>query len=64
MNPLKPELMNTDERLAEIYRILGLGLVRLKARESTQVSGERRESCLHFPPDRSGHETPTPRGDA
>lgn len=37
MNTLKPELMTAAERLDEIGRILARGLIRLRARQSTQV---------------------------
>ena len=55
MNPLNPDRMTATERLAEVTRLLALGLVRLRARQSTQVSELTRESSLHFPPARSGH---------
>ncbi|APH70600.1 hypothetical protein BSQ44_03765 [Aquibium oceanicum] len=63
-NPIHPGHMTPDERIGEVCRILARGLVRLKARQSRQVSGDRGESCLHFPPDRSGHGTPICKGDA
>ena len=61
MNPLNPDRMSTKERLAEVTRILALGLIRLRARQSTQVSELAGESCLHFPPDQSGHAKPKRR---
>ncbi len=63
-NPLHPDLMTPAERIADICKILARGLIRLKARQSSRVSDERAESCLHFPPDQSGHATPTHRRDA
>ena len=38
MNPLNPDRMSSKERLAEVTRILALGLIRLRARQSSQVS--------------------------
>jgi hypothetical protein len=61
MNPLNPDRMSSKERLAEVTRIFALGLIRLRARQSSQVSDLTRESCLHFPPDRSGHANPKRR---
>lgn len=61
MNPLNPDRMSSKERLAEVTRILALGLIRLRARQSSQVSDLTRESCLHFPPDQSGHAKPKRR---
>jgi hypothetical protein len=55
MSPLKPELMTADERLAEIGQILALGLMRLKARKSSPLSGDCGDSSVDFLPDRSGH---------
>ena len=64
MNPLNPDRMSTKERVAEVTRILALGLIRLHGRQSSQVSAAVGESCLHFPPDRSGHAKPRRRRDA
>ena len=61
MNPLNPDRMSAKERLAEVTRILALGLIRLRARQSSQVSELTRESSLHFPPDQSGHAKPKRR---
>ena len=61
MNPLNPDRMSAKERLAEVTRILALGLIRLRARQSTQVSELPGESPLHIPPDRSGHAKPKRR---
>jgi hypothetical protein len=57
-NPLPPDLMSPVERRAEICAILALGLIRLRARQSSQTSELAGESPLHFPPDRSGHAKP------
>jgi len=69
-NPIHPDRLDTTERLAEICRLLALGLLRLRARErdpldhgnagkSTELSATVGESSLHFPPGRSGHANPT-----
>ena len=64
MNPLKPEMMNplsparmtTPERLEGVAEILAAGLIRLRARQSRELSGDRGESSLDFSPERSGHD--------
>lgn len=56
-NPIHPDRLTTKERIAELCRLLALGLVRLKARQSTELSALPGESSLHYPPDRSGHAT-------
>ena len=61
MNPLSPFLMTPAERRAELCRILALGLIRLRMRQSTQLSDCTGESSLHSPPDQSAHATPTHR---
>jgi hypothetical protein len=55
MNPLSPDHMSADERLAEICEMLACGLVRLEARQSSQLSGDRGESCLPISVDRCRH---------
>ncbi len=55
MNPLKPELMTPEDRLAEIAEILALGLIRLHARKSSALSPDQGDRSLAFPPHRSGH---------
>ena len=55
MNPLKPDLMTAPERIGETCAILARGLVRLKARQSSKVSGDRGESPLAMSPDRRLH---------
>jgi hypothetical protein len=55
MNPLKPELMTADERLAEIAQILACGLIRLHARKSSPLSTKNREGSFDISPDRSSH---------
>ena len=46
---------NAAERLGEIAEILAAGLMRLRARKSSQLSAEDGESSLHFMPAESGH---------
>jgi hypothetical protein len=61
MNALNPERLTPKERLAEVTRILALGLIRLRARQSTQVSELTRKVPLHILPDQSGHAKPKRR---
>jgi hypothetical protein len=61
MNPLNPNLMSSGERRAELVRLLALGLIRLRVRQSSELSDPTGESSLHFPPDRSGHAKPQRR---
>ena len=55
MNPLNPNLMSSGERRAELVRLLALGLIRLRARQSSELSdGHRREfATLPARPERS-----------
>lgn len=55
MNPLKPDLMSSSERLAEIAEILAAGLMRLQAKKSSRSAGESGESSLHSMPGLSAH---------
>jgi hypothetical protein len=57
-NPLPSDHMNPAERRAEMCAILALGVVRLRARQSSQLSELAGESSLHYAPDRSGHAKP------
>ena len=54
-NALGPDRMTPNERLAEVTRILALGLIRLRTRQSRQVSELMGEIPLHIPPAQSGH---------
>jgi hypothetical protein len=60
-NPINPDRMSAKERVAEVARILALGLIRLRARQSTHVTEVAGESFLHFAPDQSGHAKAKPR---
>jgi hypothetical protein len=55
MNPLNPNRMTPAERLDEIAEILAAGLIRIRARQSTPLSAERRESSLDCAAHRSSH---------
>lgn len=55
-NALSPDRMTTAERLDELASILAAGLSRLRARKSRQLSANQGDSCLDFPPPKSGHE--------
>jgi len=54
MNPLHPNRMTSDERLAEVASILARGVLRLRLK-SSGISAHRGESSLDSSPDRSGH---------
>ena len=55
MNALDPDLMNPNERLAEVAGLLAAGLIRLRARQSSQLSGDCGESLLDCSPNRRRH---------
>jgi hypothetical protein len=55
-NALHPDRMTTAERLDELASILAVGLIRLRARKSRQLSLDRGDSCLDLPEPLSGHE--------
>ena len=61
MNPLHPRHLKPLERRAELCAILARGLLRLHSRQSTEVFERGGDSSLHYPPDQSGHATPTHR---
>jgi hypothetical protein len=54
-NALDPRRLSAAERLDEIADILAAGLMRLRARKSSQISGEPGESSLDFPANQRGH---------
>jgi len=61
-NPLHPNLMSAEERIAEICQLLARGLVRLQTRQSSSLSADRGDSCVDFLPHQSGHaDAPTRR---
>jgi hypothetical protein len=53
-NPLLPDRMVAQERLAEVAEILAAGLMRLRARQSSRLSGDRENSCVDFTANQSG----------
>ena len=69
MNPLSPDFLSTEERIAEICDLLATGLVRLRARangnrpgdecapQSSELSRRMRESSVDFSAPESGHAT-------
>ena len=63
-NPLPPGQMTPAERRAELCGLLALGLVRLRLRETVEVSDKAEDSCLHYPADQCRHATPTHRRNA
>jgi len=54
MNALSPERMTAAERLAELAAILAVGVRRLRARQSTTISGDRENSFVDFTANQSG----------
>lgn len=52
---LDPNQMSAEERLSEIAEILAQGLIRLRARQSSQVSSNHGESSLACSANQSGH---------
>lgn len=57
MNPLHPRHLSPAERRAEVCRILALGLIRLRSRQSSELLRGSGESSLHSPVPQSGHAT-------
>jgi hypothetical protein len=55
MNPLNPDHMTADDRIAEICKILSSGLIRLQARKSSSLSADPRDSSVDFAAVRSRH---------
>jgi hypothetical protein len=54
-NAVRPELMSTHERLAEVAEILAAGLARLRARQSSRLSADPGENSLDCATHQSGH---------
>ncbi len=57
-NPLSPDRISADERLAEVSEILARGLMRLRARQSRQISEDHGEIFVDFSVDLRGHVAP------
>ena len=53
-NPLCPDRMSADARLAEIGRILAVGIVRLNATKYSGLSAQNGDSFVDFSPRKSG----------
>jgi hypothetical protein len=53
-NPLCPERLSSDARLAEIGRILAAGVMRLNAAQSSGLSAGSGDSFVDFSPRKSG----------
>ena len=53
-NPLCPERMSAQARLAEIGRILAAGVIRLNAAQSSGLTTESGDSFVDFSPRKSG----------
>jgi hypothetical protein len=52
--PQLPDRMSAPERLTEVAEILAAGLMRLRARQSSRLSGVSENSCVDFTADQSG----------
>lgn len=57
-NALRPDLMTVPERLDEIAEILAVGLMRLRARQSSPLSPDLGESSLDCADRQSGYADP------
>ncbi len=53
-NPLCPECVSADARLAEIGRILAAGVIRLRSAQTSDLSAETGDSFVDFSPRKSG----------
>ncbi len=60
-NPFLVDDLSAGERLSEIAEILAAGLMRLRARKSSQISGDWGESSVDFSRHQSGHADPNSR---
>jgi hypothetical protein len=54
-NALPADQLTPPERIAEVGKILALGLMRLEAPKSSSLSADRGDSFVDFVPDQSGH---------
>jgi len=59
-NPLSPDAMTTDARVAEIAQILAAGLIRMRRSKSSALSADAGDSSLDFAPHPSGHGAANP----
>ena len=53
-NPLCPERMSPEARLAELGRILAAGVIRLNTAKSSSLSADSGDSFVDLPPGKSG----------
>ena len=53
-NPLCPERMSPEARLAELGRILAAGVIRLNAAKSSTLSADSGDCLVDLPPRKSG----------
>jgi hypothetical protein len=53
-NAICPNLLSPEERMSEIASILAVGLVRLRARQSSRLSRHRENSFVDFTANQSG----------
>jgi hypothetical protein len=60
-NPIRLGVIPAGERIAEIGALLALGLIRLMARQSSELSAKAGESSLDCVADQSGHFEPKRR---
>jgi hypothetical protein len=60
-NALPPHLVTADERLTELARILAIGLLRLRRRESEGRTSVLEKKGLDLQPERSVHALPKGR---
>ena len=56
-NPLPPPLMSSAERRGELVRLLAQGLVRMNARQSSELFSQTENSFVDLPLNQSGHAT-------
>ena len=61
-NALDPKVMSNAERLAELGRLLGSGLIRMMAAKSTSLSADQAESSVDLSRAMSGHATRNSQG--
>ena len=54
-NAIRPDFLTAKERLGELHTLLALGLIRLRARQSSELSADVGESSLPNSAARSGH---------
>jgi len=64
-NPLHPDKMSAKARLAEVGRILAVGITRINGAKSSSLSSQTGDRFVDFTPLKSGdaHETRTRIGD-